>query len=34
MIEQLKGADTRRLYHQIADQLRELIRTHMPEARL
>jgi GntR family transcriptional repressor for pyruvate dehydrogenase complex len=26
MIEQLKGADTRRLYHQIADQLRELIR--------
>lgn len=26
MIEQLKGADHRRLYHQIADQLRELIR--------
>jgi GntR family transcriptional repressor for pyruvate dehydrogenase complex len=26
MIEQLKGADTRRLYHQIADQLRDLIR--------
>ncbi len=26
MIEQLKGADGRRLYHQIADQLRELIR--------
>ncbi|MEO6281155.1 FadR/GntR family transcriptional regulator [Roseateles sp.] len=26
MIEQLKGADSRRLYHQIADQLRELIR--------
>ena len=23
MIEQLKGADSRRLYHQIADQLRE-----------
>jgi GntR family transcriptional regulator, transcriptional repressor for pyruvate dehydrogenase complex len=26
MIEQLKGADSRRLYHQIADQLREQIR--------
>jgi GntR family transcriptional regulator, transcriptional repressor for pyruvate dehydrogenase complex len=26
MIEQVKGADSRRLYHQIADQLRELIR--------
>jgi len=26
MIEQLKGADSRRLYHQIADQLREKIR--------
>ncbi|HEY9108893.1 MAG TPA: FadR/GntR family transcriptional regulator [Roseateles sp.] len=26
MLEQLKGADTRRLYHQIADQLRDLIR--------
>jgi GntR family transcriptional repressor for pyruvate dehydrogenase complex len=26
MLEQLKGSDTRRLYHQIADQLRELIR--------
>ncbi|HEY0957375.1 MAG TPA: FadR/GntR family transcriptional regulator [Roseateles sp.] len=26
MIEQLKGADPRRLYHQIADQLREQIR--------
>ncbi|RZL31949.1 MAG: GntR family transcriptional regulator, partial [Rubrivivax sp.] len=26
MIEPLKGADSRRLYHQIADQLREQIR--------
>ncbi|WP_457426282.1 FadR/GntR family transcriptional regulator [Roseateles sp. P5_E7] len=26
MIEQLKGSDSRRLYHQIADQLREQIR--------
>ncbi len=26
MIEQLKGTDSRRLYHQIADRLRELIR--------
>lgn len=26
MLEQLKGSDSRRLYHQIADQLRDLIR--------